>query len=222
MSRNISEALSKMSGRGSMTTRMPVEADLTPPPRTRYGINRSGTFYKAMQKSSIFREVAKRIWSSRNPEEQYGRYGYRSTPFRYWLTESKHMLALFLGIAGIALHYNDVTYRDELLSNIEVNRQRFYDCPFEPEYVGVPPGETQRDMHAIYDTPTVGYNMVDNKSGLKKNIENRMSAPNMKELRKNVQSLTVSEEDLEKAKLLRQHQDIGTRDVLGDNAKRVF
>jgi hypothetical protein len=190
------------------------------------GVDRRPTrftmFNKAVKSSSIFRKIMVKVFGTPYPEQQYARYGFRATSWRMMSYESKYSIVLAILMYTSYLHYHDNRNKDELLANIELNRQQFYKTPFHPEYVGVPAGESIRDIQAIYESPTVGYMQIDKVSGLKETFDHRLAGPNIDEMIERVKNAPVSDQMLKDIMIMRKIQDVGQKAAYGEGARRVF
>ncbi|KAL7698782.1 hypothetical protein N2W54_001096 [Lotmaria passim] len=113
---------------------------------------------------SLFTRV-KAWWLGIENPEVLSRYGERGVLRTVWM-EWRGTLAVCCGVACLMIGRQQSNRANEILDNIELNRQQFYQREFKPEYVQNAPG-------GIYDGITA-YSYRDEASGLMLNADNKI------------------------------------------------
>ncbi|KAG5511704.1 hypothetical protein JKF63_07302 [Porcisia hertigi] len=101
-----------------------------------------------------------------NPEV-LSRYGERGVVRTVWM-EWRGTLTVGAGVFVLYVGRQQSKRANEILDNIELNRQRYYQRDFKPTYVPDAPG-------GVYDGVT-GYTYRDEPSGLLINADNRLAS----------------------------------------------
>ena len=132
------------------------------------------------------------------PEGTYERYGLQGTPISYYTADSQQWIllgaAIFLGYASLA----ESRFSEDLLTNLEINRSKFYKQSFGVQYMDT-------STKALYDGPT-GYTQIDPKTGIKKDLDGRLQAPPDDELRANLARIEITPDMVDRVKELRLQQ----------------
>lgn len=113
---------------------------------------------------SLFTRV-KAWWLGVENAEVLSRYGERGVLRTVWM-EWKGTLAVCCGAAAFIVGRQQSNRANEILDNIELNRQQYYKRDFKPEYVQNAPG-------GVYDGVTA-YSYRDEVSGLMMNADNKL------------------------------------------------
>ncbi|ORC85371.1 uncharacterized protein TM35_000351150 [Trypanosoma theileri] len=133
-------------------------------------------------------------WLGIDPEllERYGERGiFRS----FWMEWRGVIIVVSSGVV-IFINHSHGNRANEILENIELNRQRHYKRDFAPEYVMNAPA-------AVYDGAK-GYAYRDEASGLMLNADNQLVTDlTREEQRKRLEGVKISPEMVEAAKRMR-------------------
>ncbi|ESL08565.1 hypothetical protein TRSC58_03730 [Trypanosoma rangeli SC58] len=134
-------------------------------------------------------------WLGVEDVELLARYGERSFFSVLW-TEWRGTIVFLACSTVVLVNHAQTNGANEILDNIELNRQRYYKRDFAPEYVLNAP-------QAVYDGPK-GYAYRDEASGLMLNADNRwVSDLSREERRQRLESVEITPEMVEAAKRLR-------------------
>ncbi|ESS65861.1 hypothetical protein TcG_03695 [Trypanosoma cruzi] len=138
-------------------------------------------------------------WLGIGDAELLARYGERGIFRTIWM-EWRGTLVCLACSAVVIINHVQSNNANEILDNIELNRQRYYKRDFTPEYVRNAP-------QAVYDGPK-GYVYRDEASGLMLNADHKwVSDLSREERRGRIEAADVTPEMVEAAKkLLRSSQ----------------
>ncbi|KEG14307.1 hypothetical protein DQ04_00531120 [Trypanosoma grayi] len=134
-------------------------------------------------------------WMGVEDPELLVRYGERGF-FRSMWMEWRGSVVVAACVAVFFVNRAQTNHANEILDNIEINRQQYYRRDFAPEYVPNAP-------QAVYDG-TKGYAYRDEASGLMVNADRQLvSDMTREERRQRLESAEISPEMVEGAKRLR-------------------
>lgn len=134
-------------------------------------------------------------WLGLDSADNLQRYGSRSVLGTIWREWRGSLL-----VVGCAFTFmvgqQQSSRANEILTNIELNRQRHYGRRFAPEYVASAAGR------GVYDGPQ-GYSHVDSESGLLVNADNRLTTDlSAAEQADRVRQSSISPEMMQRAQRL--------------------
>ncbi|KAH9601517.1 hypothetical protein LSM04_003146 [Trypanosoma melophagium] len=134
-------------------------------------------------------------WLGIEDAELLERYGERGVFRSMWL-EWRGVIIVISSGAIIFINHSQANRANEILENIELNRQRHYKRDFAPEYVVNAPA-------AVYDGAK-GYAYRDETSGLMVNADNRLVTDlSRDEQRRRLESAKITPEMVEAARRMR-------------------
>ncbi|KAG8346972.1 hypothetical protein ERJ75_001747400 [Trypanosoma vivax] len=135
-------------------------------------------------------------WLGIEDAELLARYG-EPSPLRFAWAKWRSTLVVLSCIGVYFINSAQVNRANEILDNIELNRQRYYKRDFSPEYVPNAP-------EAVYDGPK-GYAYRDEVSGLMVNADRKLvSDISREERRERLASANITPSMVEAARELRQ------------------